>query len=630
MDGITTTDKTLLDASAAGDRQAFADIVERYKSLVCAIMYSSTGDLALSEDLAQDTFVAAWTHLGALKDSSKFRPWLCSIARNLAKRYLANRRRDVMAKAEPLDTSASLAAVRPGPRELAITEEEQAVLWRSIEQIPETYRVPLILFYREGQSADRAAQTLGISSNALRQRLHRGRQMLKSEMAAFVEQSLAKTRPGKAFGLGVLCALPRIPAWAPATQQAAGSSAEAAAWCLRPFAKLLSWCTNLGAPQEAATGVAAGAEQAAAALIPEAAAPVAKLASCTAGLGIRLVVVGSIAVAAVAGGAAYYASNATPVPAEITARTLVQKYKQALTDQQCFVLKFTNSTRYEADFGPGLLGPGSVRAEGVRRSAGELATDGHRVAIRSKRWGNKGDRFYAEENPMRYRTTFDGKEQWNYHKRPDSTRAAHGEFSIDTQPIRQGRLTPYESLAGLSEGHCFRGFVNVDALRMDVLLDNADSLTVQPAPKNLNGVDCYGLDFASKYGRGTIWLDPEHGYNIAQAEYYTKTGDVVYPDVTKRREGNLYEEHFVQDVSFEEIDGVWFPMGGTSGFTVSWPGYRETSVSTYQITSVRINPDLDALGVFSKDDIENGAEGGYFGQSGRYIWQSGKLVPKGE
>ena len=85
---------------------------------------------------------------------------------------------------------------------------KQAILWRSLERIPEIYREPLVLFYREHQSIETVAQNLELSEDAVKQRLSRGRKMLHEEVLAFVEGALEKTSPGKNFTLGVLAALP--------------------------------------------------------------------------------------------------------------------------------------------------------------------------------------------------------------------------------------------------------------------------------------------------------------------------------------------------------------------------------------------------------------------------------------
>ena len=100
--------------------------------------------------------------------------------------------------------------------EQTISREEEAILWRSLEQIPETYREPLILFYREGQSVERVASELELTEDAAKQRLSRGRKLLQEQVALFVEGALRQTTPGRAFTLGVIAALPLMTASASA------------------------------------------------------------------------------------------------------------------------------------------------------------------------------------------------------------------------------------------------------------------------------------------------------------------------------------------------------------------------------------------------------------------------------
>ena len=106
------------------------------------------------------------------------------------------------------------------PSEQAISREEEAILWRSLERIPELYREPLILFYREHQSIESVAAELELSEDAVKQRLSRGRKLLQEEVQAFVETALRRTAPGEAFSGAVLAALPqpvrrqrRVRAW---------------------------------------------------------------------------------------------------------------------------------------------------------------------------------------------------------------------------------------------------------------------------------------------------------------------------------------------------------------------------------------------------------------------------------
>src|ERR1700691_2921066 len=79
-------DSELVSASRTGSREAFRQIVERYQGLICSLAYSATGSVAVSEDVAQETFISAWKDLDALREPGSLRSWLCGIARNQIRR----------------------------------------------------------------------------------------------------------------------------------------------------------------------------------------------------------------------------------------------------------------------------------------------------------------------------------------------------------------------------------------------------------------------------------------------------------------------------------------------------------------------------------------------------------------
>ena len=201
-------DAELVSASLEGDREAYARIVMRYQSLVCSLAYSATGSVTQSEDLAQETFLEAWKNLASLREPQKLRFWLCGIARNRIHLVVRSERREPSHQAEPLESLAQAPCPEPLPPERAISREEAELLWRTLEQLPETYRLPLVLFYREHQSVELVARNLDLSEEAARQRLSRARKLLQEEVQAFVETALSRTSPGKAFTLGVIAALP--------------------------------------------------------------------------------------------------------------------------------------------------------------------------------------------------------------------------------------------------------------------------------------------------------------------------------------------------------------------------------------------------------------------------------------
>ncbi len=207
-DAKTMDDARLVELGVAGNRDAFGELVARYQSPVCALAYSACGDISQSQDVAQEAFIIAWKKLNDLKEPAKFKSWLFGIARNLVNNAFRQQSRNPLAGAESLDENLPVSATVSNPAGQAISKEEEGILWRSLEQIPETYREPLVLFYREHQSIERVAATLDLTEEAARQRLSRGRKLLQEQVLAFVEGALERTNPGQMFTLGVLAALP--------------------------------------------------------------------------------------------------------------------------------------------------------------------------------------------------------------------------------------------------------------------------------------------------------------------------------------------------------------------------------------------------------------------------------------
>ncbi|MGD0650796.1 MAG: sigma-70 family RNA polymerase sigma factor [Verrucomicrobiia bacterium] len=229
----SASDERLVLSSRNGDREAFARIVERYQSLICALTYGACGDLQTSEDLAQMTFITAWCELPKLQEPSKLKSWLCGIARNVANSSFRQQRHTPTANAKGLDETADIPSDAPSPRDHVITKEEETILWRALGELPSTYREPLVLFYRQHQSTAEVAEVLGLSEDAVSQRLSRGRTMLTERVAQFVETTLSNTGPTKVFTVGVLASLPLLATTAKAATVAVtatkGSSAAKAA-----------------------------------------------------------------------------------------------------------------------------------------------------------------------------------------------------------------------------------------------------------------------------------------------------------------------------------------------------------------------------------------------------------------
>src|SRR6266550_3093298 len=141
MGRVAMTDSELVEASRRGERAAFGALVARYQEVVCAVGYSATGSWSLSDDVAQDTFIAAWRQLGQLRETASVRSWLCTIARNLARKARRRSDRETQVVDElPADGS---------PFDAAARAEVEQIVRDALARIPDTYREALVLYYRE-------------------------------------------------------------------------------------------------------------------------------------------------------------------------------------------------------------------------------------------------------------------------------------------------------------------------------------------------------------------------------------------------------------------------------------------------------------------------------------------------
>lgn len=216
-------DSELVRAAQLGDRRAFAELVERHQAMALAVAFSASGELASTEDLAQEALITAWTRLAELSDPDKFRPWLAAIVRNSARYWLRHRRRHAPVATASLDEMARLAAVEPSPLERAQLAQDLERTRRALAALPRHYREPLLLYYALGESYAEVASTLELSEATVRQRLCRARKRLNDEVEGIAPAAMGLV---KATGMVavVMTAIRSRAAWAHAPRTPAAWS----------------------------------------------------------------------------------------------------------------------------------------------------------------------------------------------------------------------------------------------------------------------------------------------------------------------------------------------------------------------------------------------------------------------
>jgi RNA polymerase sigma-70 factor (ECF subfamily) len=160
------TDEYLVKASRDGDRQAFAGLVRRHSRRVYAVCIGILGNTIDSDDMAQEAFVRGFSRISTLRGGESFGPWITGIARNLCRDHIrVNARRRELLEQHAHD---------PRPE-----EEDHSALHEALAELPEEYRIPLMLFYFDGKSAGRLAEELEISHAGACTRLSRARRELR-------------------------------------------------------------------------------------------------------------------------------------------------------------------------------------------------------------------------------------------------------------------------------------------------------------------------------------------------------------------------------------------------------------------------------------------------------------------
>ena len=160
---------------AIGSRRGIAPLVaEHYQSLY-RYAYRLSGTPADAEDLTQEAFCKAQAQLGTLRDPDRARPWLFSILRNA---YLHRARTDRAHRQVSLDAVGDL----PGDPPAEVPEVDPERLQQALNELPEGFRTPVILFYFEDMSYRDIAEQMDLPIGTVMSRLARAKTHLRDRL----------------------------------------------------------------------------------------------------------------------------------------------------------------------------------------------------------------------------------------------------------------------------------------------------------------------------------------------------------------------------------------------------------------------------------------------------------------
>lgn len=175
------SDARLMRRVRAGDRDAFADLIDQHKDGVVGYLTRLTGDRDRAEDLAQETFLRLFRSAAAYTEQGLLRAYLFRIATNLVR---SEERREKRLRLLLPFLGGGRHAEPTAPSGL-LRQELQRKVASAVTQLPMRYRVPLVLHEIEGWSYADIAREIGCREGTVKSRIHRGRQRLKEQLAPY-------------------------------------------------------------------------------------------------------------------------------------------------------------------------------------------------------------------------------------------------------------------------------------------------------------------------------------------------------------------------------------------------------------------------------------------------------------
>ena len=180
---MSASDRDVVRDVRRGDREAFGHLMHTYQGRLFGLALMMVRNPAGAEEVTQDAFVRAYTHIDHYDDHRPFYPWLASIAVRLAQNWLRRRGRTERREGAPLES-----AQEPGATAAAliglIADERGRRLWQAVAALSSGERTAVILYYRDEMAVRDIARALGVTTGTIKTLLFRARRHLRERLAA--------------------------------------------------------------------------------------------------------------------------------------------------------------------------------------------------------------------------------------------------------------------------------------------------------------------------------------------------------------------------------------------------------------------------------------------------------------
>jgi len=188
---VNEPDADVVARIRSGDREAFGTVVERHQRRLHALAWMVVRDPVGAEEVTQDTFVRAYTHLDHYDAHRPLYPWLAAIAVRLGQNWLRQHGRIVRREGTILE-EAPEPTVPDGALTTLLAGERRRQIWNGVSALSSGERTAVTLFYRDEMSVRDIAHALGVTAGTVKTFLFRARRHLREQLGAAMNEKDVK------------------------------------------------------------------------------------------------------------------------------------------------------------------------------------------------------------------------------------------------------------------------------------------------------------------------------------------------------------------------------------------------------------------------------------------------------
>jgi len=187
------------------------------------------------------------------------------------------------------------------------------------------------------------------------------------------------------------------------------------------------------------------------------------------------------------------------------------------------------------------------------------------------------------------------------------------------------------------------GILPGDRKPIDLILGQASDIALRPGMEKVNETNCYVIDAVTRHGKYNLWIDPEHGFNIAKAKVHKTGSDILGSKPINQHKAQRVPEglryngilrdkkseflYGLEIIEFQKIGNVWIPREAIGQIENRYiDGRIEREKIHHKRTHIDHKPNFEAISAFVYDFPEGTRVRLEEAPGIRYIWQNGKLI----